>query len=219
MDEYCHPEDQPDAIHTFEDVSGVIRYFRESSIKHFPYHDLDSDGKETTLLMMIDGSCLLLREDLRNEGSPARGEFLSESDAVQWLLKHECTPPECESFEILEYGYSKTGQNEEPESGVDNPRERPSWDRELSVLMYRNKLVRKVRPIAVRVVTLLDVFEEDGWPQRVDNPFPDDQKMREAIASLNRNLTAIRFKADGSGEGILWEPLLPTDTPQRNDSE
>ncbi len=57
-------------------------------------------------------------------------------------------------------------------------------------------------------------FQEEGWPVRIDDPLPPvsesepKQRLRETIRSLNRNQKErlVRFKGDGTGEGVLWEP-------------
>ena len=61
--------------------------------------------------------------------------------------------------------------------------------------------------------TILSAFEEEGWPPRIDDPLPPavdcdpKQRLRDTIKSLNRNrkLVRIRFKGDGTGQGVLWE--------------
>jgi hypothetical protein len=56
---------------------------------------------------------------------------------------------------------------------------------------------------AVNVVKVLDAFEEENWPERIDDPL-DPGKLAESIRSLNVNLTAIQFVRDGTGGGIYW---------------
>ena len=70
--------------------------------------------------------------------------------------------------------------------------------------------VRRLRgmKVAKNVARILDAFEEEGWPDRIDDPLPGGRKpprLRGAVATLNRGLSAIKFRADGTGEGILWE--------------
>lgn len=86
-------------------------------------------------------------------------------------------------------------------------REKPVWNKDTCVLTYRGKTIRRVRgrSVASNVPRILDAFEEDGWPERIDDPLPDGknpQRLRETIRSLNEGLKDIRFFADGSGEGI-----------------
>lgn len=114
--------------------------------------------------------------------------FLSEID-VNWLLPQfgEASP--------------------EVQSGGDKSPVKPHWDPVRRELWLGNKLIKKVRSrsIGKNVCPVLDVFEEEGWPARIDSPL-DDGKLGETIRSLNTSLTHIRFHSDGDDEGILWEP-------------
>jgi hypothetical protein len=61
--------------------------------------------------------------------------------------------------------------------------------------------------------TILAVFEEEGWPPRIDDPLPPNpelvvkRRLHDTIKGLNRNRRncLIRFLGDGTGEGIRWE--------------
>ncbi len=84
----------------------------------------------------------------------------------------------------------------------------PTWDRERRKLFFAGQEIKSVRSLKVakNVVLVLDTFELDGWPHRIDSPLPDDSKtLHETIDSLNKNLKVIRFRSDGDGEGIMWE--------------
>ena len=75
---------------------------------------------------------------------------------------------------------------------------------------------------------VLEVFQEEGWPRRIDDPLPplaeQDPKYRLhfTIRRLNQSQEhcLIRFFGDGTGEGVCWEfvegvPLtLPVDILQ-----
>lgn len=65
-----------------------------------------------------------------------------------------------------------------------------------------------MRHNATNVRKILDAFQEDGWPQKIDSPWSDDEKgaetRREAIDSLNTGLAVLRFSADGTKSGICW---------------
>lgn len=61
---------------------------------------------------------------------------------------------------------------------------------------------------ATSIVAILDAFEEERWPDQIDDPLPggsDPQRLREAIRTLNEGLTLIRFRGDGSGQRVVWE--------------
>jgi hypothetical protein len=85
--------------------------------------------------------------------------------------------------------------------------EKPHWDRETGKLIFRGEYVRSVRAIADRLIAILDAFQADCWPARISAPpsIDDDEKLRDAIKVLNRRLKGIKFRADGTGLGIIWE--------------
>jgi len=93
----------------------------------------------------------------------------------------------------------------------------PHWDPERRVLSYRGQQVKEFRWQAPNQETLLAAFAEEGWPPRIDDPLPPKHdtnprdRLHDAIQGLNRyqraKLKFIRFRGDGTGEGIIWEPV------------
>jgi hypothetical protein len=85
--------------------------------------------------------------------------------------------------------------------------ERPTWNADTGKLTYRGKTVRTVRALADRIRPILDCFQSSGWPDRIAAPpaIDDDQILRDAIKVLNDRLKDIRFRADGTGAGVIWE--------------
>lgn len=90
------------------------------------------------------------------------------------------------------------------------PADKPHWDRDACKLYLGTKVIRKVRGlrISARIVCILDAFESARWTTSIDDPMPkakakDPQILRHAVASLNENLTDIRFSGNGSG-GVRW---------------
>jgi hypothetical protein len=88
----------------------------------------------------------------------------------------------------------------------------PCWDKERGELRMGRRVVRRVRHLAKNVVCILDTFQDDGWPPRIDDPLPgesgqqsDSQRMSETIRQLNRGLRVIKFVSDGTGAGIRWQ--------------
>ena len=82
----------------------------------------------------------------------------------------------------------------------------PHWDVDRSELRIGAIVVRNVAQRATNLIRVLSVFEEDGWPRRIDSPLdPGPARFADTIRKLNENLTSIRFRADGSGTGIVWE--------------
>ncbi len=96
------------------------------------------------------------------------------------------------------------------ESKTSSVRVLPSWNRDTGELQFGGQFVRRIarRMLAANIVLILDAFQKQGWPDRIDDPLPngpDKQRLREAVRTLNKRLKVIRFRADGTGCGIVWE--------------
>lgn len=92
---------------------------------------------------------------------------------------------------------------------------RPIWDPERRELRVGEMVVKRFRQPAQNQELILTVFEEDGWPERIDDPLPPDpvrdpkERLHDVIKKLNRaqDVALIRFHGDGTGTGVLWELL------------
>jgi hypothetical protein len=99
-----------------------------------------------------------------------------------------------------------------PEVAVEQPR----WDHQRRQLRMGAQLVKEFKLPSPNQETLLMAFEEDGWPPRIDDPLPpvahldSRRRLHDTIKALNRKQkhSLIRFRGDGSGEGIRWEPAI-----------
>jgi hypothetical protein len=91
---------------------------------------------------------------------------------------------------------------------VDQAACKPHWNKVRGDLLLGGRAIKHVQNIgqATNVVKVLDSFQEEGWPEKIDDPL-DAGKLRETLRSLNENLTEIRFGGDGTGEGIRWTIL------------
>jgi hypothetical protein len=91
----------------------------------------------------------------------------------------------------------------------------PHWDGELRELSWQGHLVKRFRVPAPNQEIILAAFEEEGWPPHIDDPLPpapeidSRRRLHDTINSLNRNqiFQCVRFRANGHGNGILWELL------------
>ena len=101
----------------------------------------------------------------------------------------------------------------------------PYFDVELHELWVDDTLVKRLDCRATNQMMILLAFQELGWRRRIDDPlrpkYGADPKarLRTAIHSLNRRQHAnlIRFHADGSGQGIRWDPNpVPPPRSDRN---
>jgi hypothetical protein len=92
---------------------------------------------------------------------------------------------------------------------------RPMWDRERRELVVGGQLVKRFRVPAASQERVLDAFEEEGWPQRIDDPLPltanidARARLHDAIKNLNRHHVhrLIVFQGDGRGVGICWKRI------------
>jgi hypothetical protein len=98
---------------------------------------------------------------------------------------------------------------------ISDPKLRPSWKIEAGELWWQGECIRRFRHDANSQRRVLDAFEELGWPNHIDDPLPGSrgvnckQRLRETIKSLNRGQRPLRlrFRCDGTGEGIRWEAI------------
>jgi hypothetical protein len=81
------------------------------------------------------------------------------------------------------------------------------------------KLIKRFKQRAPDQHVILCAFEEQNWPVRIDSPLSprspfEDRKRRlnHAIYRLNghQHSRLIRFRGDGTGEGVIWELRRPT---------
>ena len=97
----------------------------------------------------------------------------------------------------------------------EEPPTRPKWDQQRRQLRIGAELVKEFKLPSPNQETVLMAFEEEGWPPRIDDPLPPvaqldpRRRLHDTIKALNRKQKhyLIRFRGDGSGEGIRWEPV------------
>ena len=90
---------------------------------------------------------------------------------------------------------------------------KPHWDPERKELRVGDVVVKHFKWMAVNQEAILAVFEEEGWPARIDDPLPPQlnqepkRRLSDTIKCLNRKQKnkRIHFRGDGTGEGVTWE--------------
>lgn len=88
----------------------------------------------------------------------------------------------------------------------------PSWNPRSRELRVGEVLVKQFRVPAKSQEIVLQAFQEEGWPQYIDDPLPwvadrvPKQRLQNAIKRLNSNQSnqLLKFRGDGNGEGIGW---------------
>jgi hypothetical protein len=90
----------------------------------------------------------------------------------------------------------------------------PQWDRDSRVLYVAQRIVKEFRVRSPNQESVLAAFEEEGWPRYIDDPLsPSEQcpkhRLRDTIKGLNANQKnrLIRFRGDGTGERVRWDPM------------
>jgi hypothetical protein len=94
----------------------------------------------------------------------------------------------------------------------------PHWDAAVRRLWFGGELVKSFRLPAGNQVAVLAAFEDEGWPPSICDPLPflpsrrAKERLHATIRCLNSHHVnrALRFRGDGTGESVLWEPLLKT---------
>lgn len=103
---------------------------------------------------------------------------------------------------------------------------KPRWDRDRQELRLGDELVKQFKVPAANQERILAAFEEEGWPVCIDDPLPrhpeQDPKRRlhDTINSLNRNQKKflIRFLGNGTGQGVRWQLVRPSENGNANGS-
>jgi hypothetical protein len=105
---------------------------------------------------------------------------------------------------------------DDPVSTSERPRhdvgDKPTWDKVRRQLRFRGQLVKAFRLPAPNQELILDSFEEEGWPEFIDDPLPPAagieprRRLQATIKALNRHQESIliRFRGNGS-ERVFWQ--------------
>lgn len=91
----------------------------------------------------------------------------------------------------------------------------PVWDASHRELRYNGRVVKRYRVPAPNQIAVLDAFQEEGWPEFIDDPIPpvDDhnskRRLSVTIKTLNQRQIAplLRFHGNGDGQQVHWEPV------------
>jgi hypothetical protein len=90
---------------------------------------------------------------------------------------------------------------------------RPCWNSSRRELSLDGVVVKRYRVPAHNQELILSAFEEEGWPEHIDDPLPVSHeidphtRLHDAINRLNRCQTnrLLRFHGNGSGTGVFWD--------------
>lgn len=92
----------------------------------------------------------------------------------------------------------------------------PAWDPQRRTLSVDGRIVKQYRVPSRNQEAVLSAFQEEGWPPCIDDPLPPsgDQHPKHRLHATIRCLNAnqenrlIRFRGNGTGQGVLWEPII-----------
>lgn len=94
---------------------------------------------------------------------------------------------------------------------------KPHWAPMRRELCLEGLVVKRFRVPARNQVVILSTFEDDGWPEYIDDPLPikngidPKTRLHDAINRLNHSQEnpLVRFHGNGSGTGVFWKVRLP----------
>lgn len=147
---------------------------------------------------------------------------LNDSQAAEWLALNGHDLPD----DIAELGGEFVYQPKTPAPRDDEPAlPKPKWNRETRKLWYGETLCKKFRQGAKNQIAVLEAFELEGWPSKIDDPLTPrpntdhNQRLTDAVRRLNDNEGGIKFERDGTGEGVLWHPAEDPGKPTATDDD
>jgi hypothetical protein len=95
-----------------------------------------------------------------------------------------------------------------PRKSDANENVQPRWDEQGRELWYGEKRVKRYRNPARNQIDIIEAFHRAAWAKQIDDPFKNARKLNQTISDLNAGLApgTIRFRGDGTGEGVIWDP-------------
>ena len=89
----------------------------------------------------------------------------------------------------------------------------PIWDADAREFRLGEIVVKRFKWPARNQEQVLRAFQQNNWPHKILNPLPNNvvvcrkAQLHDTIKCLNRNQvnTAIKFRGDGTGNGVFWE--------------
>jgi len=89
---------------------------------------------------------------------------------------------------------------------------KPKWDESQKSLFVGNECIKTYSKPATNQILILKAFEEQEWRPTIDDPLPRDHRIEpkgrlsDAIKSLNKAIPQLKFRGNGKGTGVTWEP-------------
>jgi hypothetical protein len=95
------------------------------------------------------------------------------------------------------------------------PGEKPRWDRAARELWFAGEVVLRFPRGARNQERVLEAFEEQGWPARIDDPLPPEggvdpvERLRDTVRHLAARLggAPLRLRQDAEGKAVFWSAV------------
>jgi hypothetical protein len=90
---------------------------------------------------------------------------------------------------------------------------RPHWDERSRTLFFDGQIVKRLQRPARNQATILDAFQEEGWPSSIYDPLPpiagitSKRRLHNAINKLNSGILIplVHFYGNGDGLAVCWQ--------------
>jgi hypothetical protein len=187
-------------------AKGFVEHGQESSVYGTPHRTFRSGagfffGAATCVVLTPEGAAFVgdsLNEPIVSTQSAQPIEPASSAGGE--TAAHENMRPAVNNMNGSQYSVAK-----------------PQWLSIRRELRLDDTLVKRFRVPARNQEVILSSFEDEGWPEQIDDPLPvrgdvDPQtRLHDAINRLNRAQTnpLIRFSGNGSGTGVSWKVRRP----------
>ena len=94
---------------------------------------------------------------------------------------------------------------------------KPRWDAARRALSLGNRTIKQFHVPAPNQEQVLSAFEDDGWPESIDDPLADEfdiepkTRLNNVVYRLNNKQRAalIRFHVNGQGRSVHWSLRAP----------
>jgi len=199
-------------------AKGFVEHGQESSVYGTPHRSFRPGGG----FFFEHTTCVVL--------TPSGAAF-----ADHFLKEPVVSPQATQPIETASLGGGKTAAHENGPQAAHDPNRstgagfRPHWNSTRRELSLNGKVVKRFRVPAPNQELILSAFEEEGWPEHIDDPLPvrggvdPHTRLHDAVNRLNRHQTnrLLRFHGNGNGNGLFWElPRLvvlrqPTSRPRQ----
>jgi hypothetical protein len=191
-------------------AKGLVEHGRETSVygdSHRSFHPSEGFNFDNATCLVLTPRGATLANRVSNESAVSLQSFLFIGTT---------------SIEGSETAAPQSDRLPATESHVAPAALKPHWNPKRRELCLAGTIVKRFRVPAPNQEIILCVFQEEGWPEHIDDPLPvsegvDSQtRLHDAINRLNGHQTnpMLRFHGNGNGTGVCWE-LRNSEWPQK----